>query len=247
MIAKVKEINFLPERIVQARKKRKRTFLVAVLSFLLIGAFLAPYGYLYWQLNENRKQLVSLEDEYKKVKLTADEVNAMISERTTLEEETHQVRDVINARRTWPGMLRDIETIVPEEVWFITLELTNDSDISTKGEVAPVIFQSTNAGQEKSAPSQPSQAAPENAQKKEAKEEDKSNKAPKGPINLALIKGKSKSLEHIGRFIYKLNELPYFYEVKLLEIKRNGEDEIVTEELNFIIMAPLKEGAGRAR
>lgn len=217
MIAtRVKDINFLPERIVQAREKTKRRWFVGLLALTILAVALGPYAFLKWRLNNDQKELAQLQQKYKDVKIQVDLVRGLIDKRERLQSESKELRVVLGERKTWPRMLEDIEMIVPEDLWFTSLEL-------------------------KYLEPQPQQTETGNARSGKSSGEEKTE-VPKEPPNLAVLKGKSNSLEHIGRFIYKLNGLTYFSRVQLDGIIRDEK----TGTLEFTITAPLKEGAGHA-
>lgn len=244
MIAKVKDINFLPEQIIRAREKRKKNVLLVVLALVLLAVTLGPYGYLQWRLFQDRQELAQLQSKYRQVIEAADRVEELVKKRTATEDQAKQLKRLIEGRSTWPKMLEEIEMSVPEDVWFISLELKYEGKGKPEEEKT-----SDNAQKDKGSAQQPSgQTTPQTQSKHGGDNQPSKNNeneeviVVQAPPNQAVIKGKSINLENIGRFIYKLNGLPYFSKVELQEINMDEE----TGNLEFTILAPLKEGASHA-
>jgi secreted Zn-dependent insulinase-like peptidase len=230
LIAKVKDINFLAARNIRAREKRKTIILIVVLVLVFSAVTLVPYGYLQGRLLQDRQELAQMQSKYRQVKETADQVEELVKKRTASESQVKQLKSLIEGRSTWPKMLKELEMSVPEDVWFISLELKYE------GKDKPEEEKTSDNAQKDQESTQQSSGQTEKTENEEVI-------VVQPPPNQAVIKGKSINLEHIGRFIYKLNGLPYFSKVELQEINR----DMGTGSLEFTIMAPLKEGASHAK
>jgi len=218
LMAKVKDINFLAERNIKAREKRKTIILIVALVLVFSAVTLVPYGYLQWYLLQGRQELAQMQSKYRQVKETANQTEELIKKRTASEDQVKQLMSLIEGRSPQAKMLKELAMSVPGDVWLISLEIKYEAR--------------DNAEEEQTS---------DHAQ---IDQESTQNEGVIHPSpNQVAIKGKSIGLEHIGRFIYKLNGLPYFSKVDLQEINR----DMGTGGLNFTIMAPLQEGASHAK
>lgn len=270
------KINLLP---LELQPKKINVKLFAAVFFLTSFFVLAAVsiGMHTWKIyQENIKlqeKMSRLQQEYEMEKQVAFQMESLIAQRKKWEAQIQNFNHLISIRKTWPGLLREIHNCVPvpKDLWFELVEIkyeglsnaiyVNSLSINERFEEENEDFESSSgegivdkaAGIIEGAVEGISEQLIDNMELDENVDDnlnDEDDLSDNDEKNKITIKGKSMSVESIGRFVYKLNQIKDDIElsnIKLVEIKR-GEllyyDEMLMEEVpdvyEFTISADLK-------
>ncbi len=125
-----KEINFLPERIIKARARKRKGFLLSLLIFLFTGVVAWGVTFPYRVVEDYRSRLATVN---KKIEELAPA--APLFERKQMLEEELQVKEtalqeIKNQDFKVIDLLRDINSILPSNSYLTHLSVTGDNRVT---------------------------------------------------------------------------------------------------------------------
>ncbi|MEG6510869.1 PilN domain-containing protein [Desulforamulus ruminis] len=220
-------INLLPVELQPKQPVTLKKLKVYIISALVVGGLGFFYGYFMWQLRSVQEELQALQPRQEQLEQIESRIRARQQEKIQIQEKMSVLNGLLEQRKTWPKFLLDLNDHVPEGVWISTLYLT-DGSLQQEG--------SDGDGQSKEEKDAPEKedAVDQPTEKENQKEE---AEVPESAPNQMLILGGSYSMEEIGKFIFSLNQMSYFSEVRLEKITMNEEGRYT-----YHAMAFLKEG-----
>ena len=260
------KVNLLPLDLQEKKFNFKRfiKIMVAVVVLVTMLAWGGVHGWQFYQEQlEIKKELAELQQEYSIEKATADQAEQLRKEREKWERRIVVLNSMIDKRQTWPGLLKEIRSCVPGDLWFESLEINYNgldsimfSDLiipdGVPEDTANLQQDDTVTGAAKDAligavSNVITGAVPGTVGTEQGDIFDNETGA-----NTVTITGKSITVEAIGKFVYKLNQMDQKKEEstpdgELLKIKLGDVrlEEITrdkgTNVFNFTVSAMLKE------
>lgn len=220
------KMNLLPNEIRRKQERRKRVIrsleiapLILIILYIPIMAFNLISGLKQNQLNDITRQIDQLKIHYSQI--------SDIEEKINKKEEEIKIYDMlIKKEPKWEVILNSIDENIPYKVQLDTLGISYVSDKEKRDNQSL-----------------------EDIKLNEKEENEKSDKEKEQPLyekipNFITMIGKADTPSHVGQFVYKLKELPYFENVKLSgvsEQKVEGQNGHRTS-YNFSITADVKDG-----
>lgn len=220
------KMNLLPNEIRRKQERRKRVIrsleiapLILIILYIPIMAFNLISGLKQNQLNDITRQIDQLKIDYSQI--------SDIEEKINKKEEEIKIYDMLIKKESkWEVILNSIDENIPYKVQLDTLGISYVSDKEKRDNQSL-----------------------EDIKLNEKEENEKSDKEKEQPLyekipNFITMIGKADTPSHVGQFVYKLKELPYFENVKLSgvsEQKVEGQNGHRTS-YNFSITADVKDG-----
>ncbi|MCL0043702.1 hypothetical protein M1M96_01280 [Peptococcaceae bacterium] len=262
------KVNLLPLEL-QPKKINVKLFAAVFILTSFFVLAVVSIGVHTWKIyQENIKlqeKIPRLQQEYEMERQVASQVERLITEREEWEAQIQNFNHLINIRRTWSGLLREIHNCipVPKDLWFELVEIKYEGlsnaiyvdslSINEHFEEENEDFESSSgekvvdetAGVAEDAVEEVSEQLIDNMELDENVDgnlNDEGNLIDNDEKNKITIKAKSMSVESIGKFVYKLNQIKGgigLSNIKLVEIKRVEE---VPDVYEFTILIEIKRG-----
>ncbi len=212
-------MNLLPNDI-KAKNQKKEKFIKAlkILPVILLILYTPILGFDVMDMLNNDK-LSELETEINEIEVNYKKIDKIEEDIKSKEDEIKIYDMIIKKEPRWGGVLTAIDKSMPYEVFLEKLSLTYSTDGESK----------ENDKSEKN-----------NEETKQPTEEALYNKIP----NTITMSGIADSPTQVGQFIYKLNELPYFEDIRLSGVTENKstEKDGKATTYSFSIAAKVKDG-----
>ena len=216
-------INLLSKDLLHKKSKRNKIRNISVGTLIATLVLVSPIFMLEvmkysanTKLEQKKQALVQILEEYENIKTINEDIKKAESEIAIYE---NLESNII----TWENVLDSIETNIPKYVDILDMNILYNESLLEDDE---------NKQTEEDETSQ------ENEQSQEVDEQT--------PIyeqipNMINIKATAQTSEYIGQYVYNLNQISYFKEVKLIDVV---ESETETEEgLTFNLTLEIEEGA----
>ncbi len=251
-----REINFLPQRIINKRRNTKRTILAVFIFLLCAGVLLAPVWYLRQKTDETFPVMSELAVKVK----SNDELKTQLAElenQVLLKQgDNKQYGMLLENTVVMSRVLTEIDKNVPEGVWFESVSYGSGNKEKAAGaEGKTEAHDITQAIADVKAKTAEELAAAgglaENSAGNSGAQGNTGSNAAAGQANAGIpemaeenlpvdIKGGAREAEQVGMFINKLKGLSYIEKVTLSGIKRNETEGSYSFELQVLLKK--KEG-----
>ncbi len=196
----MRAVNLLPREAPKRRKRMTVGVQLALVSPFLVGSLLAA-GYLLEssKVNDGRATLKALQDELATLPppAAAPQTNAQLA--LQHDQRVAALGAALQGRVAWDRILREISSVLPEDVWLTTLTAQSpQSAVSTAPPPAPVTTTASDgAATSTEQPSAPAPVVPSTT----------------APLTIA---GYTYSQEGVARFLSRLAVIPELQDVKLV-------------------------------
>lgn len=206
------KVNLLPPELQRESIIDTRRLIRVAAVTLAVVTVLGGYGYFLLQLVLMKGELAEIRQRLAALEPTVARVNRLREERRTAEETTRVLKELLNTRLAWSGMLSDLNYALPRDVWLdkLTIYKEQSKDAEKKGSTAPGEGGGKPSGTTGSNPVQPPAGGGPGAAGTQPV-------SPPRPDRMAL-EGYSHSVASVGVLVHNLNQLPYFKEVTLQEV-----------------------------
>lgn len=226
-------VNLLPLRLQREGKAGLRRLALAGGATLLLGLILGSYGVFLTALHYTENSLAETKQQLSSLAPLVARVEDTVRERKALEEALAEYHIIMKNRLTWHALLSDLSEAAPVDLWLTELEINSfEPGGPPEGTGRPA---SPAPEESKAARVFKSKTGRIEAENSQAGEQEQRVTDVLSAPNMVILKGCSRSVPSVGRFIYNLDRLPYFREVKLKKITSEGGS------FSFEINAPLKD------
>ena len=218
-----KRINFVPEIILNTRARRLKAMGAGVAGVLLFVLLVWPVLYLNAYNRDSVEKIIVLQVMYNDYKEKADDVRRLERETQEVLGKKDLLDQVAKNARVWGPVLQVVADSVPGEMWFYALELTPYTDPFQAQAQAQAETETADPATE-----DPAQATtPAAATNQTLSPIPGAEQIPQGRTSVITIRGGAKTVDTVGKFMYKLNTLYNFGRVDLKGITRSAENNTI--------------------
>lgn len=211
-------MNLLPEEIkIKNRQKEKAVKALKILPIAILIMYTPILGFDVMDILNNDK-LSRLETQISEIEVNYKKIDEIEEDIKSKEDEIKIYDGLIEKEPRWGQMLTSIDQSIPYQIFLEKLSLSYVPDGDSKD----------------------TEENKESSKENQSTEEAIYDKIP----NTITMSGIADTPTQVGQFIYKLNELPYFEDIKLPGVTENkgSDDNNSSSTYSFSIIAKVKEG-----
>lgn len=224
-------IDLSPQKLKDLReknKKKKRNMILILFAFILS---MIPSIFINITIDKEYNKLNNLQQEMNQMKEEASIIDELEQKIKLKQQELEQYDMLFENKITWKKLLLQIDKKVPLKMEInemnFTYENISKDNIKEDGKDENILDQVVNDALDSYVPSE--------SESEKNKEEKEDVPIYKQIPNSITINGKAKSPDIVGQFVYELNKMGYFENIKLNNVTEQSSDDSKTYSFDIVM------------